>query len=74
MRKNLPRTPRLPDAVVERLEARLACLRAPGGPIDQAQAVVGLLRALADGVADELTRRLPFRMLYVPQPTPAPEV
>ena len=72
MRKILSYPPRLPAAVVERLEARLACLRAPGGPVDQAQAIAGLLRAVADGVADELTRRLPFRMLYVPQPIPAP--
>ncbi len=63
---------RLPEVVTERLEARFACLTARGGPVDQAQAIVGLVRAVADGVADELTRRLPFRMLYVPQPIPAP--
>jgi len=72
MRTILPAAARLPDFVTERLEARIACLRAEGGPLDQAQAIIGLARAIADGVADELTRRLPFRMLYVPQPIPAP--
>jgi hypothetical protein len=42
-----------------------------GGPVDQAQALVGLTRAIADGLADELVRRLPFRMLYTPTPVPA---
>jgi len=42
-----------------------------GGPVDQAQALVGLTRAIADGLADELVRRLPFRMLYTPTPIPA---
>ena len=46
-------------------------LNKPGGLSDQAEAMV-VLRALADGVAEELIRRLPFRMLYTPRPTPAP--
>ncbi len=72
MRKILPAVPLLPGFVSERLEARIACLTKEGGPLDQAQAIVGLVRALADGLAEELTRRLPFRMLFVPQPIPAP--
>ncbi len=58
------------------LEARgaeaLEQLNKPGGPLDQAQAIVGLARAVADGLADELVRRLPFRMLYTPEVVPAP--
>ena len=44
----------------------------PGGPLDQAQAIVGLARAVADGLADELVQRLPFRMLYTPKAIAAP--
>ena len=48
-------------------------LTKPGGAIDQAQAIVGLARAVADGLADELVQRLPFRMLYTPKAIPAPQ-
>lgn len=68
--------PPLKSFVFEPLEARavarLSCLQAPGGPLDQAQALVGLGRALADGLAEELLKRLPFRSLYAPQPVAAP--
>ena len=63
---------RLCGALKSRINERLEPLVSPGGPRDQIEALVGLARALADGVADELIQRLPLRMLYAPQPTAAP--
>ena len=45
-------------------------LTKPGGAVDQAQAIVSLARAVADGLADELVQRLPFGMLYTPKAKP----
>ena len=68
--------PPLKSFIFEPLEARalarLSSLQAPGGALDQVEALVGLGRALADGLAEELLKRLPFRSLYVPQPVAAP--
>ena len=72
MLKRLSRLGRLHGELEARAAEALEQLNKPGGLSDQAEAMVGLARALADGVAEELIRRLPFRMLYTPRPTPAP--
>ena len=72
MLKRLSRLGRLHGELEARGAEALEQLNKPGGLSDQAEAMVGLARALADGVAEELIRRLPFRMLYTPRPTPAP--
>ena len=72
MLKRLSRLGRLHGELEARGAEALEQLNKPGGLTDQAEAMVGLARALADGVAEELIRRLPFRMLYTPRPTPAP--
>ena len=72
MLKRLSSLARLHGELEARGAEALGKLTELGGTVDQAQALVGLTRAIADGLADELVRRLPFRMLYTPTPVPAP--
>ena len=78
MRINLP----FSDSLISRACRRFDGLHKPGGARDQAAALVGLAKALADGVAEEVQRRLSARFDFVaarpaaahwtpPQPLPA---
>jgi hypothetical protein len=69
MRINLP----FYDSLISGACRRVEGLQRPGGALEQAVALAGLAKALADGVAAEVQRRLPARLAFAGQRRAAPQ-